>query len=195
MNRRHRKTPEALSRESVPKTPEGARIEGRVNHSVSGPYSVPVVVPTSRVVIPGVSGGGILWDALFLLFRSFLWAIVALLILRTGIYILRESAVELMDAVPSKELAEQIAELLRDVPGVEQLHEVQAHRFGPHSVVNVTIGVNGDMAVKDGDKISSKVEALLCDAIPNLRRVHLLADSPRPPRECHQKPNRRCRKW
>jgi cation diffusion facilitator family transporter len=100
-------------------------------------------------------------------------AIVALLILRTGIYILRESSVELMDAVPSKDLAGQIAEILADVPGVEQLHEVQAHRFGPHSVVNVTIGVDGNLAVKDGDQIASRVETLLCSNIPNLRRVHV----------------------
>jgi cation diffusion facilitator family transporter len=100
-------------------------------------------------------------------------AIVALLILRTGIYILRESSVELMDAVPSKDLAVQIAEILAGVPGVEQLHEVQAHRFGPHSVVNVTIGVDGNLAVKDGDQIASRVETLLCNRIPNLRRVHV----------------------
>lgn len=100
-------------------------------------------------------------------------AIVAVLILRTGVYILRESSVQLMDAVPSKELAGQIADLLMDVPGVEQLHEVQAHRFGPHSVVNVTIGVDANLPVKEGDEIASKVEHLLIDKIPNLRRVHV----------------------
>lgn len=100
-------------------------------------------------------------------------AIVALLILRTGIYILRESSVELMDAVPSKEMAKQVSDILRNVPGVEQLHEVQAHRFGPHSVINVTIGVDGRLPVKDGDEIASRVEVLLCSAIPNLRRVHV----------------------
>jgi cation diffusion facilitator family transporter len=100
-------------------------------------------------------------------------AIVAILILRTGIFILRESSVELMDAVPSKDLAEQISDILKGVPGVEQLHEVQAHRFGPHSVVNVTIGVDGNLAVKEGDVIASRVENLLCSSIPNLRRVHV----------------------
>jgi cation diffusion facilitator family transporter len=100
-------------------------------------------------------------------------AIVAILILRTGIFILRESSVELMDAVPSKDLAEQISEILKGVPGVEQLHEVQAHRFGPHSVVNVTIGVDGNLAVKQGDEIASRVENLLISGIPNLRRVHV----------------------
>jgi cation diffusion facilitator family transporter len=100
-------------------------------------------------------------------------AIVAILILRTGIYILRESSVELMDAVPSKELAEQISVLLQNIPGAKQLHEVQAHRFGPHSVVNMTIGVDGSLSVLAGDEIANEVEALICREIPNVSRVHV----------------------
>jgi cation diffusion facilitator family transporter len=100
-------------------------------------------------------------------------AIVAILILRTGIYILRESSVELMDAVPSRELAEQISTLLQAVPGVKQLHELQAHRFGPHSVVNMTIGVEGALSVMEGDEIANEVENLICKEIPNISRVHV----------------------
>jgi len=100
-------------------------------------------------------------------------ALVALLILRTGIHILRESSVDLMDAVPSRELAEQIREILLELPGVKQLEEVQAHRFGPHIVLNLTIGVDGEMTVREGDEIASKVEFLLTRVIPNVRRVHV----------------------
>jgi divalent metal cation (Fe/Co/Zn/Cd) transporter len=100
-------------------------------------------------------------------------AFVALLILRTGIFILRESSVDLMDAVPSSELAAQITQLIKRVPGVEQLEELQAHRFGPHLVINLTIGIEGSLSVRMGDSIATKVEGLLCEAIPNLRRVHV----------------------
>ncbi|MEJ5223651.1 MAG: cation diffusion facilitator family transporter [Anaerolineales bacterium] len=100
-------------------------------------------------------------------------ALVALFILRTGIYILKESSVELMDAVPSKTLATQIATLLRAEPGVRQLEELQAHRFGPHIVVNLTIGIDGNLSVTEGDLIASRVEDRLCRNINNLRRVHV----------------------
>jgi cation diffusion facilitator family transporter len=100
-------------------------------------------------------------------------ALVALLILRTGVHILRESSVDLMDAVPSRELAMQIADLLKGLAGVEQLEEIQAHRFGPNIVINLTIGINGALSVRAGDAIASKVEALLYQSIPNLRRVHV----------------------
>ena len=100
-------------------------------------------------------------------------ALVALLILRTGVYILRESSVDLMDAVPSRELAMQISELVRRIPGLEQLEEMQAHRFGPHIVVNLTIGIDGALTVRAGDAIATKVEALLYQSITNLQRVHV----------------------
>jgi cation diffusion facilitator family transporter len=100
-------------------------------------------------------------------------ALVALLILRTGIFILRESSVELMDAVPSKDLAQQISALVKNIRGVQQLEEVQAHRFGPHLVLNLTIGINGSLTVKQGDRIATNLEMLIYESIPNIRHIHV----------------------
>ncbi len=100
-------------------------------------------------------------------------AFVALVILRTGIVILRESSEDLMDTVPGRELGQQIAKLLGAVPGVKQVEETQAHRFGPYLVVNVTIGIEGSLTVADGDAIATQVEETLYENINLLRRVHV----------------------
>jgi cation diffusion facilitator family transporter len=100
-------------------------------------------------------------------------AIVALLILRTGIAILADASGELMDNVPGQELGEQIHGLVQNVPGVERVEEVYAHRFGPYLVLNVTIGIDGALSVAAGDSISCTVETLLHDNIDLLRRVHV----------------------
>jgi len=100
-------------------------------------------------------------------------ALVALLIMRTGIFVLRESSIDLMGVVPNRDLAERIAGLLKSVSGVRQLEELQAHRFGPHIVINVTIGVDGNITVRKGNSIASRVEEKLLSSIPNLRRVHV----------------------
>ena len=100
-------------------------------------------------------------------------ALVALVILRTGIHILRESSEDLMDTVPGQALHERIVELLTAVPGVEQVEETQAHRFGPYLVVNVTIGIDGAQTVARGDAIATQVESTLCDGIEFMRRVHV----------------------
>ena len=100
-------------------------------------------------------------------------ALVALLILRTGIFILRESSVQLMDNVPSRRLAKQIRVLLSGLNGVTQLEELQAHRFGPSLVVNLTIGIDGRLTVEQGDQIATCVENAIYDAFPNILRVHV----------------------
>ena len=100
-------------------------------------------------------------------------ALVALLILRTGIFILRESSMQLMDAVPSRKLAEQIKAVLSKLNQVKQLEELQAHRFGPHLVVNLTIGIDGRLTVKQGDGIATSVEKVIYDSFPNILRVHV----------------------
>ncbi len=100
-------------------------------------------------------------------------ALVALLILRTGIYILREATTDLMDNVPSDELAAQVQDLLSMVPDVKCVEEVYAHRFGPYLVLNLTIGIDGALSVAAGDSISLKVERLLYDNVALLRRVHV----------------------
>jgi cation diffusion facilitator family transporter len=100
-------------------------------------------------------------------------ALVALLILRTGIFILRESSTDLMDTVPSRKLAKQVLGLLKNVKGVRQLEELQAHRFGPSIVINLTIGIDGTMSVAQGDRIATSVEDMIYNSIPNILHVHV----------------------
>jgi cation diffusion facilitator family transporter len=100
-------------------------------------------------------------------------ALVSLVILRTGIRILRESADDLMDTIPGKALKRQVTELVLGNPGVNKLEEIHAHRFGPYLVINLTIGINGKLTVQEGDRIATRTENILFDHIPNLRRVHV----------------------
>ena len=100
-------------------------------------------------------------------------ALVALIILHTGIEILRESSAELMDDVPTQALAQEITILLSNNPDVIAVEELRAHRFGPHLVVNVTIGIDGSLSVAQGDAIASDVERLMYDHIDYLRRVYV----------------------
>jgi len=100
-------------------------------------------------------------------------ALVALVILKTGIEILRDSTSELMDTLPGRSLTGQIHQLLCDLPGVDQVEEIHAHRFGPYLVVNITIGVDGALTVAQGDAVASQVESTLYNNIEYMRRVHV----------------------
>ncbi len=100
-------------------------------------------------------------------------ALVALVILRTGVEILRESSKDLMDTLPGRELHDRIVAVIKDIAGVEQVEEILAHRFGPSLVVNVTIGIDGSLTVAEGDRIATRVEHILQDEIDFLERVHV----------------------
>jgi cation diffusion facilitator family transporter len=100
-------------------------------------------------------------------------ALVALVVLLTGVAILRESSADLMDAVPSDTLDRQVREAIGQLAGLKTIEEVHAHRFGPYLILNVTIGVDGSTSVKDGDQIASEVERLLCSQIALVKRVYV----------------------
>lgn len=100
-------------------------------------------------------------------------AIVALVILRTGISILRDSTMDLMDTVPGKALREQVNTLLEPSKDILLIEDIHAHRFGQYIVINLTIGVDGAISVFKGDSIASRVEKILMDNIDFLRNVHV----------------------
>ena len=100
-------------------------------------------------------------------------ALVSLVILRTGIVILRESTSDLMDTVPGRTLNQQITRILNGINQVEQIDEIQAHRFGPYLVINITICVDGSLTVAEGDHIATEVERSLTNNIDFVGRVHI----------------------
>lgn len=100
-------------------------------------------------------------------------ALVSVIILITGIEILRSATADLMDTVPGKSLGRQVRGILALHDDVKEVEEVHAHRFGPYLVMNITIGINGDLRVRQGDAIATAVEQSLLDQIEFLRRVHV----------------------
>lgn len=99
--------------------------------------------------------------------------VVSLIILHTGVDIIRSSSEDLMATLPGKQLAADIRHLLRPLAGVKAVEEVRAHRFGPYLVVNLTIGVDGDLTVSQGDDIATDVEVVLLENIEFMRRVYV----------------------
>ena len=100
-------------------------------------------------------------------------AVVSLIILHTGIEILRAAAADLMDTLPGKELAREMRAVIEQIPGVGTIEEMHAHRFGPYLVANITIGVDGALSVREGDRIATEVEERLLAGMEFMRRVYV----------------------
>jgi cation diffusion facilitator family transporter len=108
---------------------------------------------------------------------GFLWVdplaggIVSIIILITGIEIIKDSAADLMNTLPGNELTDQINQAIKKIPEVKDIEEVSGHRFGLYMVLNITVGVSPDLTVAEGDAIATRVEQTLMADIDYMRRV------------------------
>ena len=108
---------------------------------------------------------------------GFLWVdplaggLVSLIILHTGIEIIRESAADLMNTLPGQELCETIREKLAKIDEPLDIEEIHGHRFGQYMVINITIGISPELTVAEGDRIATLVETTLLTEIEYMRRV------------------------
>lgn len=126
------------------------------------------ILSASAVVIGVILGRmGILW------MDAFAGALVAVFIARTGFSILRQSTNDLMDTVPGKALRQQVEQVLKKVPGIQELDSMQAHRFGQYLVINLAIFVDGALSVDEGDAIADEVERNVIENVDYVRAVHV----------------------
>ena len=100
-------------------------------------------------------------------------AVVALVIFRTGLVILQEAVADLMEPVPGEELRAEITEVACAISGVRDVEEIHTHRFGPYLVLNLTVGIDGQLPVTEGDAIATKIERALMAHNDLIRRVHV----------------------
>jgi cation diffusion facilitator family transporter len=98
-------------------------------------------------------------------------AVVALVILGTGITILRDSSASLMDLFPSQPVAQRVRELLEDVPGIDAVEQIRVHQIGHYLMVDVVIGVEGTLTVAAGNEIATRAERRLERNLDFLRHV------------------------
>jgi len=98
--------------------------------------------------------------------RGFYWvdplagAVVSLVILRTGIEI-------------GLTLKEAIEDLLASNEKIDTIGDIHAHRFGPFLTINITVCIDGNLKVVEGDKIATWVEQTIMENISSVRHVHV----------------------
>lgn len=99
-------------------------------------------------------------------------AVVAVFIAKTGITIILESSGELMDNIPEDGFRREVRDIAMSVVGVRQVDLVGVHRFGPNYTIDMTICVDGNISVDEGNRISHNVEDKLMNHFSGgLRKV------------------------
>lgn len=96
---------------------------------------------------------------------------ICVLIIRVGVRIAVRALDQLTDACPGQDRIEYIAKLVESVPSVREVHCVKARMYGPALHIDITIGVDQDLKVKEGHSIAATVRESLRNSLPEVSEV------------------------
>lgn len=99
--------------------------------------------------------------------------IVALVILKSGITILNNSAMELMTNKPEALVYRQIYDTVLSINGVKTIESIKCVNYGPNMIINIIIGVEGNISVAEGDEIADNIEGKLSEENSFIREVNV----------------------
>ncbi len=108
--------------------------------------------------------------------------VVALLILKVGYEIMRDSSHELMDGMPEEEKIEQIKKISKNVVGVIDVDEIKIRSYGPKFIADIIIVVDDDLTVGEGHDIAVEVKKNIIDVEKDFKDVFVHVD----PESVHQ---------
>lgn len=102
--------------------------------------------------------------------------VVALLILKVGYEIMRDTSYELMDGRPDKEKINQIRELSASISGVIEIHDIKLRSYGPNYIVDLKIVVEDQLSVVEGHNIACQVEKKIVNNSEDVKDVMVHVD-------------------
>jgi cation diffusion facilitator family transporter len=83
--------------------------------------------------------------------------VVAALIARMAVGLLRDSVREVTDATLQRDMLRRLGSGIGRLPGVVNLHELRARRMGPRVLVDLHVEVEGSTTVSDGHQVAERV--------------------------------------
>ncbi len=112
--------------------------------------------------------------------RRFWWldgvlaVLVALLLLRVGYRIIRDSAFPLLGEPPSDRTVRRMREIASRIsPGIGHLHHVHVHRYGDHTELTCHVRMDGDMTVDEAHGVVASFEGALREELGVEPTVHV----------------------
>ena len=96
---------------------------------------------------------------------------VGLFVIYTGIRVLRETAMELIDTMPSPELIGRVKSAAAQVSGVEGIEKCYARKTGLQHHVDLHVEVDPTITVEAGHTIATEVRAHIRSTVPEIADV------------------------
>lgn len=127
-------------------------------------------------VVSVVIAGGIYLsslDAQFRIVDPVLGLLVALVVILTGVNLIRQSGDELLGRAPSEETLRAVKEAAYSVEGVRDAHDILVHDYGTYKSVCLHVTVDESMTAGEAHKIAESVENLMREKLDAQPIVHI----------------------
>ncbi len=102
--------------------------------------------------------------------------IVSFFILKAGLQIITGTIREFIDTAPDTEIISEIRKCALSQPGVLDVHDLRVRTSGGLYQMEAHIGVDEDLTVAEGHRISKAVECCLMDEIKGIDRIIIHVD-------------------
>jgi len=116
---------------------------------------------------------------IFGMFYDLLWAdavagvFISILIIWSGVELIKVAGDELVDHSASKEEIAEIMQAVNSVAGIESLDNVKTRMFADKIYVDIEISVDGDISVKDGHAIAENVHDKVEEVNSKIKHCHV----------------------
>jgi len=84
--------------------------------------------------------------------------IIALFVFTVAYSIIKEASLVLTDACMCSEILSDIENIAKSVRHVKEVHSIRMRALGPYLIGDMHVVVDGDMTVKEADKIAAQIE-------------------------------------
>jgi len=129
---------------------------------------------SSVAVLLGVVGARLkpTWHVL----DSFAALLVSFFIVKVALEILRTTLREFTDTAPQPEILNKIANCIRSVEGVIDMHDLRVRTSGGLYQMETHIVVDGALTVTEGHRIAKAAESCLAEEVPDLDQIIVHVD-------------------
>jgi cation diffusion facilitator family transporter len=97
--------------------------------------------------------------------------VIGVIMLITGVRVVRRTGAELMDTMPEDDFVQRIREVAQEVPGIEGVEKVFARKTGLRHLVDIHLEVDPEMSVRTSHELGHRVEDLLLSRIASIADV------------------------
>ena len=108
--------------------------------------------------------------------------VVSALIMKTAWDMGKQSVDELTDAVTDPEIGSHVYQLMNNVEGVQDFHEVRVRRMGSYLLLDLHIEVDGHLSFSSAHQIAERARLRITQSLPTVTEVLVHVDpEPDPP--------------